>query len=320
MGDIELQPARPDDIARLVALHRRSEAHDGVPRVIEEEEMRVDLDDVRVVLDTDVRLAFVDGQLAGYVFAMHIPSDADFERCFVFGEVDPSWRGRGVGHALLTWGTERARQRLCSSGSAVRKYIRVDAYDYIESAHRLYPRLGFAPVRWFEELRRPLTDLPAPTEIDGVELRPWPADRDDECLQVKNSAFADHWGSTATPPDLWHHMVRGFGARPDLSFVAIERATDRIVATCLNHRYPADDEVTGRRDGWIESLGTLSEWRGRGLASALLIASLHSFAAADLTHASLGVDAESPTGAARLYRSLGFELQQRSITYQIEVA
>jgi hypothetical protein len=38
-----------------------------------------------------------------------------------------------------------------------------------------------------------------------------------------------------------------------------------------------------------------------------------------LTHASLGVDSDSPTGAAKLYRGLGFELSQRLITRQITI-
>jgi len=33
----------------------------------------------------------------------------------------------------------------------------------------------------------------------------------------------------------------------------------------------------------------------------------------------IGVDADSPTGAARLYRNLGFTTERRSITHQIEV-
>ena len=86
-----------------------------------------------------------------------------------------------------------------------------------------------------------------------------------------------------------------------------------------NARYEADDEVTGRRDGWIMTLGTLAEWRGRGVASALISASLDAFAAAGLTHAALGVDSSSPTGAARLYRSLGFETAARSVMYHLDV-
>ena len=69
----------------------------------------------------------------------------------------------------------------------------------------------------------------------------------------------------------------------------------------------------------IDQLGTLAPFRGRGLASQLIVASLHAFAADGLTHASIGVDSESPTGAARLYRQLGFEPVQRAIDYEIVV-
>ena len=44
------------------------------------------------------------------------------------------------------------------------------------------------------------------------------------------------------------------------------------------------------------------------------------FVAAGLSHASIGVDGDSPTGAARLYRSLGFEPRQRSITHENALA
>jgi len=37
------------------------------------------------------------------------------------------------------------------------------------------------------------------------------------------------------------------------------------------------------------------------------------------THASIGVDSENPSGAARLYRNLGFLPCQRVITHQIEL-
>lgn len=320
MDGIELRPAGPDDFDELCALHNRAFVHDGVPRVMEVAELRDALDDERVSLAADVRRAVVDGRLVGYISTRHLPSDVGQERCYLFGQVDPAWRNRGVGRTMLAWGVERATQQLLTSTNELPKYIRVDEYDYIEAAHRLYARMDFRPVRWFEELLRPLTDLPSPVTIDGVALVPWPEVRDEQCRQTKNAAFADHWGSTPTSPENWEHIVRGYGSRADLSFVAVERATDRIVAVCLNHRYDVDDELTGRRDGWIDTLGTLAEWRGRGLASALIIQSLHAFVAAALTHACIGVDGDSPTGAARLYRALGFERLQRTIVHEIQVA
>ena len=61
----------------------------------------------------------------------------------------------------------------------------------------------------------------------------------------KDAAFADHWGSTPTPPEHWVQQVRGVGARPDLSFIALDTA-DRVVAHCLNKRFEADDDLIGR--------------------------------------------------------------------------
>lgn len=322
MARTPLRPLRADDLAEVCALTNRTEVHDGVARVVTVEELAEELDDDHVVLATDTRAVEVDGRLAGYVYTYHLPSDVGEERCYLFGHVDPLQRGAGLGRELLTWGIERAREQLHSSGSAHPKWIRVSADVGVESAHRLYARLGFTPVRWFEDLLRPLDHLPERGEPDGVRIIAWPDDRDEEILRVKNAAFEDHWGSTPASPANWQQMTRGFGARLDLSFVALDAATGDVVAYCLCKRFPADDELLGRRDAWIDNLGTLREsggqaWRGRGIASALIAHALHAFAAADLTHASIGVDSDSPTGAAALYRALGFEPVARSTTHQI---
>jgi mycothiol synthase len=314
---IELRTARREELEAICALHNRSEAHDGVPRVLEVDELAEELDELS--WDDDLRVAELDGVLAGYAYTLLLPSEVGWERAYVLGEVDPVRRGQGVGRALLGWGVERGSEQLRGTGHDLPKYLRVDSYDYIESAHRLYARLGFTPVRWFEELLRPLTDLPPLRLVEGITVAPWPDGADAETLEVRNASFADHWGSTPTSEETWQRQVHGFGSRPDLSFVAVEDATTRIVGICLNHRYEADDELLGRKDGWISTLGTLASCRGRGVASALVIASLHAFAAAGLTHASIGVDSDSPSGAHLLYRRLGFAPVQRSVTHQIEV-
>ncbi|HET9442577.1 MAG TPA: hypothetical protein VFO65_04595 [Acidimicrobiales bacterium] len=51
----------------------------------------------------------------------------------------------------------------------------------------------------------------------------------------------------------------------------------------------------------------------------MIARSLASFAAAGMSHALLDVDTDNPTGAARLYRDLGFEPLRRSTTFQVEV-
>lgn len=313
-----MRPLRRDDFADAIALHREATTYDGTPQVMSVEELEAELDDEHVVLATDTRVVLVGEELAAYAYTYHLPSEVREERCYVWGQVAPGHRRQGIGTMLMEWALERAAQQLRSSGRTLPKYIRTDRYEHITGAHALFERMGMRPVRYMEELLRPLSDLPPIPSVEGVRIMPWPDGRDEEIRQEKNISFADHWGSTPTSPHNWQQLVRGPGARPDLSFIAVDDS-DRVVAHCINHRYPDDDELLGRSDGWIDNLGTLREWRGRGIASALVAHSLHAFAAAGLTHASIGVDSENPSGAARLYRALGFEPRQRSITHELEV-
>ena len=318
MTDIDLRPISEADLEEVLALHRRSEAFDQIPRVLEMEELADDLNGPEADLSTDSRLALVDGVPVGYAHTLYLPSPVRLERCYLLGIVDPAYRQRKVGRTLMGWAMGRASEQLRSSGSDLPKYVRVDQYDFVTSAHRLFARMGFAPVRYHEQLLRPLSDLPAPRSVNGVSILPWPEQRSHEIREVKNTAFADHWGSTPTTVQRWDQKMASSTTKPDLSFIAVDEK-DNVVGYCINDRYEADDELMGRREGWIGNVGTLRSHRNRGIASALIVESLHAFVNEGLSHAMLGVDSESPSGAGRLYRKLGFEPFSRTITHEIEV-
>ncbi len=315
---ITLRPFEAADADAVLRAHRRAEAFDGVPRVFEADELSEELDDDSVRLDTDTRVARWDDEVVGYAHTMFLPSDVKEVRCYLFGQVDPAFRGRGVGTELLRWARARGTEQLRAAGGSLPKYLRVMAMEGNAAAHELLGAEGFAVVRYMDELLRPLVDLPVPEVPDGLRILPWPSGRDDEIRKVKDEAFADHWGSSPETLESWERRLHGYGSRLDLSFVAVD-GEDRVVAHCLNCRYESDDELLGRRDAWIDNLGTLRAWRGRGVASALIAHSLHAFHAAGCTHASIEVDSDNPTGAARLYRALGFEPQHRWVVRQIEI-
>ena len=215
----------------------------------------------------------------------------------------------------MEWGLRRAGERLDTSTNDLPKYIRVDHPEAVVGAAALFASCGLTVVRFTDELRRPL-DLPLTVlPTDGIEVIPWPDDRDDEIRGAKNSAFTDHWGSTPTSPHHWQQMVHGPGSRTDLSHVAVD-SRGEVVGHCLVKRFPDDDGVTGRREGWIDNLGVRREVRGRGVATALIGASIAAMRNHGLTHAVLMVDSENPTGAVGLYTALGFGPVRRSITHQ----
>lgn len=318
METAAFRPLDPADMQAVCQLINEGNAHDGLLMVMDVEELREELSPPALEPATDTRGAFVNDTVVGVAWTQYLPSEVTQERCYVFGNVHPDHRGHGIGQELMEWGTNRADALLKSGTNALPKFIRTQALDGVTDAHRLMARFGLTPVRYFDELVIALTDLaPAPT-IDGVSIVAWPAERSDEIQAVKNASFASHWGSTPASDAVWRQTTQGFGARTDLSFVAVDR-NNTIVAMLLTYRYEADDTVLGYAQGYIDKVGTLAKWRGRGIASALILTALHRYREVGLTHAALDVDSDSPTGANRLYATIGFVPHTRSITFERSV-
>jgi ribosomal protein S18 acetylase RimI-like enzyme len=176
---------------------------------------------------------------------------------------------------------------------------------------------GFEPVRRFLEVARPtaspVPELPAPA---GVELVPWRAALDEPARQCHVEAFADHWGSEPRTAEEWAQWYTGHRCfRPDLSVLAVDPSSGEVASLVLCAAYP-QDWATLPVEAWVNTVGTRRAWRGKGVARWLLADALRRIAAADtgFERAVLGVDAENPTGALRLYRDLGFDEDVRAVT------
>lgn len=315
--DFDLTPLGLEDVDAVVDLLGRWERHWKVPFLTTREEVVEDLAHPHFTPALDSRGVWHDGRLVAYGTVHHIPSGVRQERAFVAGFVDPERCGMGIGRRLLAWQIERAVERLRECDPALPWYVRAYEWEQVENAHHLYARLGMTPVRWFEHLLRDLTtplDAPPP---EAVELVPWEKISEEDARRVTNESFADHWGSTPRDEVTWKHLLASQDIRLDLSFAAI--SGDEVVGVCLNGHFPQDTEVTGRVEGWIEILGVTRPWRRRGVAAALIARSLGAFRAAGFTHAMIGVDADSPTGASGLYRKLGFELLHRTVASELRV-
>ena len=89
------------------------------------------------------------------------------------------------------------------------------------------------------------------------------------------------------------------------------------MATLLSGRFArrvqeGEAERIGRRRAWTEEISTRKDWRGRGVASALITASLKQLAELGFDEAALSADIDSDTGSFRLYESLGYSEVLRS--------
>ena len=314
---LDYRPLRDTDYDSFASLLNAASIVDGRAQRVVGEELREEFESMPVDLPVDTLAAWRDDRLVGAVYMVNLRSTVREERCYVFGTVHPDDRGKGIGRRLLEWGLQRGTDLLQSSGNDLPKYLRVDTPRVNTSAIRLFERFGLEPIRYFTDVRADLSE-PTPARhalAAGFRIVPWDLARNEEARHAKNAAFMDHWGSTPTPPEWWATQTSGFGSRPDWSYFAVD-GDDKIIGHLITHRFENDDELLGAKYAWIDNIGTLAEWRGRGVASQLITTALAKYREEGMQFAALDVDSANPTGAHRLYESLGFRVWREFVHYQ----
>ena len=243
-------------------------------------------------MEHDTWVVLSGNEVAGYAGIVKTVPPATFA---AYGGVRPSHMSRGIGTFLFEIVEARVVEKGGGSG-VVRQWI--DAND--SSAIALLERKGYEFVRRFWRMDLSLEDdPPAPEPIEGVTIRPFQKGIDERLAhEINERAFASHWGFT--PRTYEQAAVSRWDAewfRADISLVA--EADGSMVALCIN----------GVRfdDGYVEDLGVLEEYRGRGIGEALLRKSFQIFKGLGLERASLNVDSDNVTGAMRLYERVGMK-------------
>jgi ribosomal protein S18 acetylase RimI-like enzyme len=102
----------------------------------------------------------------------------------------------------------------------------------------------------------------------------------------------------------------------DLTLWQVAWAGDEVAGLVLPMIFPANNEASGIRRGWLDRVSVRRPWRRRGVAAALMAAALEALRERGMEVASLGVDADNPSGALGLYERLGFRVDRRSAAYR----
>jgi mycothiol synthase len=249
----------------------------------------------------DALLLGGNGGVAGY---LEFEKVADPLQIDMLAFVRPHLWGRGLSAWLLRLGEERARARAALEASVERVPLRVACFTDNGTARRLFAALGYAYVRTFWRMRIELEGAPpAPRVPDGILIRTFEPGRDEASVHAALAeAFADHWGIVFPSFEEWRHREiegEGSGFDPGLWFLATD-GKEIVGAACCRASSP-------RTEGTAEvgELAVREPWRRRGIALALLHTAFGELHRRGSRRAELGVDAESPTGATRLYERAG---------------
>jgi len=281
------------DAPAIAALLAACEKADGLPRPTLAE-ITTWLDDVDAVQHS--RLWFDDGRLVAYSDLAIWDGAAWLDL-----DVQPVLRGGALEDRLLAWNVARTASLRPERAVIRRTLAAADAPGLAATQ-----RAGFVAVRHSYVMSIELGEAPAPPNPPtGVLLRRFRAGEEREVWAVHQDAFRDVAGHDRDVPfDEWHEdRIAHPSFEPALWTVA--EADEGIVGVAL---------CRIRNDhGWIGVVGVRRAWRGKGLGGALLRESFRLFWERDERRISLSVDADSPTGAVRLYEREGMRTESSSL-------
>jgi mycothiol synthase len=223
------------------------------------------------------------------------------------GFVHPDQQGRGLGAWLVAKVEERAREL-----GLPKLYAFSLAGD--KRAHQLFEQFGMLELRRYYRMMIELDGPPpAPEWPQGLNVETFKPEDAKAFHDATTEAFEDEWNFVAMPFEEWREMrfVKDPDFDPTLWFIV--REGDEIAAVMRN-----EPDRSGA--GFVGLIGVRKPWRKRGIALALLRHAFAEFYRRGKRSVALGVDAENPTGATRLYERAGMHVAFEAVVYGKDIA
>ena len=219
------------------------------------------------------------------------------------GVVAQRAKGRGLGTALADRGEARALVHRVAKTHAVA--LAEDA-----AAAGLFESRGYREVRRFYEMAIELAAPPAvPALPEGLLLDVFGEEDAPAFHRALNEAFGDHWEWHPTAYEDWWGLRSGQQSDEEGPLWFVVRDGGEIAAIVRN-------EASRNGGGYVGALGVRRPWRGRGLGKVLLQRTFAEFWGRGITRVTLGVDAQSPTGATKLYERIGMEVESSMVVFE----
>lgn len=308
-----------EDIPACVAMFDAWTAKELGRKELDEEEVRNEWVSPEFVPEEDTRIVFApDGMLVAYVEAW--TRNAAPVHPWIWGRVHPDYYGLGLGTELTKWAEELSLRVLDVLPPDLRVTHEIGTYSMVAGAQELFKNMGYSHIRSFYQMRIQMdAPPPVPQWPKQIKLKPFDPERDLEAVyRADADSFKDHFGFIEEPfdvgfPRFRHHFTETENYDPTLWFIAWDG--DEVAGISICRPYAPEDEQMG----WVSTLGVRRPWRKQGLGLALLQHSFGEFYRRGKQDVGLGVDADSLTGALRLYEKASMSVYSRFDKYEKEI-
>lgn len=262
----------------------------------------------------DVLFALISGKAVGFTRVWWEEEETRPARIYYITlRVLPEWQGSGVDAALLDWAENRLIKIAAQHPAGLERAFSSHLSEKSALQRALLESRGYQPARYFMRMRRDLENLPEAPLPEGVEVRPV-LPRDYRALwDASVEGFKDEWSSTRVTEVEYQRWLTSSEFQPLIWQIAWDARENTIIGMVLNFIDPLENECYGRFRGYTEGICVLPNWRGKGVARALICRSLKMMKALNMQEAALTVDSDNPSGAQRLYLGLGYQTYETSL-------
>ena len=170
--------------------------------------------------------------------------------------------------------------------------------------------LGYPRIRTVYVMAITLDETPpAPVWPEGVRGRAFIPGQDEYATwSAMETAFRDLLERPPGSYDRWLAMTESERREPDLWRLAEDARDGAIVGTVLGKRFSGG--------GWVGGVGVRRDWRGKGVALALLRELFGVYCTNGVREIGLSVDADSPSSAPSLYTRAGMRVTKNIGIYR----
>jgi GNAT superfamily N-acetyltransferase len=310
-----------EDLPAMATVMTRSREADGIDFVTTEADLAAQFSDP---LDfdpkADILVVVGDGKMIGLARVWREDREDGKKVYGHSAELLREWRGRGIREALFLHNEEHIRRIAKADGRGGAGVLELWANDSDNEWKSIIVNNGYRPVQHELDMVRSLDDIPEMPLPDGFEIRPVSPDHHRKIWEARKESMRKDWNYSESTWGDEHFEVskKTSEFQPDLWQVAWEG--DTLAGMVLNYVVNEENREGERKRGHTEHVFVREQYRGRGLARALLARSFQVLKDLGMEEATLGMEVENPHDPMRLYSGMGFRVVRHFTWYHKPIA